>query len=48
MWRIRIEHDDTQLVDYQVPDDELEYGVDDALREARRMSPPVRDDGAQL
>lgn len=35
-WRITIERNDGKvLISESVPNDELEYGVDDALREAR-------------
>jgi hypothetical protein len=37
-WRIRIDHSDKPVsIDWEVPDDELEYGIDDALREARAL-----------
>lgn len=35
-WRIRIDHSDLAVsVDYTYDDDELEFGVDDALHDAR-------------
>jgi hypothetical protein len=37
-WRITIERNDGKvLVSQSVPNDELEYGTDDALREARYL-----------
>lgn len=50
-WKITIERNDSKVVvSRECPADELEYAVDDALRDARTAEGllTVRADGAQL